>query len=518
MAARSAEPGSSVSTGVAWLLLVGSVAYSPTLLYLTWHEQLARGYRIGVYVLAVVVALGMVSSLISTLGPRLPGVLAALAVSWLIVADGTRIAAVFNVSGVGGATGVCLVAVGAGWATYRLQHLPPLRGVLVVMAVVLAGTPLLKLVGLGIDGGGGSAIQVQRETADVRSNQLSTGSEPDIWLVILDGFPSVAGAQGLYADAPRLADDLVARGFVANPDALAPYSVTGYSVPALLEMSYPFSSATETADITIASRAVKGNNQFVARLQQGGYHVTLVENGWHLSGCAPIIDHCVAAPWLDETMSILLSRSIFGAFFGVSRSSSFARGVGALREWTDTNLEAVSANGIADLVILHVLAPHPPLWLEEGCEASSGDLDDELAVWLPYFGIDVLEERRTAFQSQVGCVSSEVLRFVDRLDSGEIVAIVGDHGPDSQGQLAKTVESWTPGMVKERMLTLAAVRLPAGCDSELTSTLGTTRGIVSCVDGVTLPAIETRSFLTQEPQVSGAIRELDSKEVASLRE
>lgn len=507
-----------VSTGVAWLLLIGSVTYSPTLLYSAWSEQLARGYRIGVYALAVVVALGVVSYLISTRGLRFPGVLAAMAVSWLIVADGTRIAAVFNVSGVQGATGISLMAVGAGWATYRLQHMAFLRGVLVVMAVVLAGTPLLKLVGLGIDNGGASVLQFEGPSLDVRGNQLSTGSEPDIWLVILDGFPSVAGAQGLYEDVPGLAGDLAARGFVSNPDAVAPYSVTEYSVPALLEMSYPFSSVTETADIANASRWIKGNNQFVVRLQEGGYQITLVENGWHLSGCAPIIDHCVAAPWLDETMSILLSRSVLGAFFGVSRSSSFARGVGALLEWTDANLEPVSANGMADLVILHVLAPHPPLWLGEGCEASSGDLDDELAVWLPYFGTDALEERRTAFQSQVGCVSSEVLRFVDRLDSGEIVAIVGDHGPDSQGQLAKMVEEWTPSMVRERMLTLAAVRLPDGCESDLTSTLGATRAIVSCMGDETLSAPETRSFLTQEPQVSGAIRELDSKEVASLRE
>lgn len=149
-----------------------------------------------------------------------------------------------------------------------------------------------------------------------------------------------------------------------------------------------------------------------------------------------------------------------GSMLRIDQSTAAARGVHHTIEWMERLPDVTNANGVQDLVVLHLMVPHPPFSLSNGCShvAPTGVRSGRV-IANPDTDSEVVDVRRQLFVDQVECVSGLIAELVESLVEGTIIAVVGDHGPDSYGQLALPVADWTPEMIHEGLLTIAALWL-----------------------------------------------------------
>ncbi len=411
-----------------------------------------------------------------------------------------------------GSWALVVVSVAVGWLLIRLRHLPVASVVVVVFSAVLLGTPVVQsLLAYGSQigfPGGEHLVDISSEDGHVR----------DVWFIVLDAYPSQLARQE-YAtpESQPLESFLRSRGFVVNPSALAPYATTIFSVPTLLEGEYVATEEHPTFSYAVARRIVSGDNNLVYALQGVGYATTIVESGWRVSGCEVSVNHCVRSPFIDEPVATILGEGVVGGLAGIDRSTSFAYGAANVLDWLDANVSRLGGNGERDLVIAHVLAPHPPLALDSSCTQRNDPRGSGLVLWLPQAGRRLQSLRREMYYEQAACVDSRISSFVDRIDDEAIVGIVGDHGPDSLGQFGYPIAEWTHEMIRERMLTLAAVRLPIDCPTEIRAAIEVSQKIMKCVANYEPASSGLQTYLSGERSIlTGELLQLNASDVSYL--
>src|SRR5690606_24932915 len=113
-------------------------------------------------------------------------------------------------------------------------------------------------------------------------------------------------------------------GFFVEGNALAPYTRTVGALPSILAgtMVFPAGSIQDEADMVAAGKIVGGESTLVRGLEAIGYHITMIESGWHLSRCGPAVDTCIGSAALDEMGSALVSASILPHVMGIDRHVS----------------------------------------------------------------------------------------------------------------------------------------------------------------------------------------------------
>jgi hypothetical protein len=150
---------------------------------------------------------------------------------------------------------------------------------------------------------------------------------------------------------------------------------------------------------------------------------------------------------------------------------------------------------VAELVVAHILLPHPPLLLDTSCQLSYEPNLAFMSGGHPDDSVDLAMKRHLAYLSQLECLNHRLLRVLKNPSFAEsVVVVMGDHGSDSQGQLVIPTAHWTDSMVSERMNTILAVR---GCGvGTLPETSIDTLGFVRhCVLGSSHEALPERRFL-----------------------
>lgn len=262
---------------------------------------------------------------------------------------------------------------------------------------------------------------------------------------------------------------------------------------------------------------IAGDNTLMTELGKAGYTLTMVENGWHLSSCA--IDRCIPPPVLDEQLAIVASQVSIGVAAGISGDDALAIGARHVREWMLEHAEEIDDNGELDAVVLHLLAPHPPLrWSAECREESDSYIRSGLAVALPGTPAAIREERIELYYQQKRCVDETIRELVTKLSASSAIAVVGDHGPDTLGQFGTAGARWTDEMIEERNLTLAALRLPAPCDAQVEATVQLTHRIMACLAGKEVVSGELRSFIPDldDSASDGGVLEVRAEMVGHL--
>lgn len=500
---------------LALAVFVGSVIYGPASLYAAWFGELSRAYRLGVYVL---ISGGIVALLALTIARQrrtLWSVLVGCSVGWLVVANGGGIADLLPGEGVVTLLLGLLIAVFVGWATYRLRRLPAMNITMIILATILIGSPGVSIANAVIS-------SVSLPNPPIGSHALEVEDGPDIWFLVLDTYPSADTLRQTFSSAGAdLVQELAKRGFHINQNALTPYSMTMLAVPALLDGEYVLTKGPATPGVgQEIRRRVIGENRFVRSIARLDYSITVVENGWRFSGCAEFVDTCVAAPWLDEQSGLLLQRSLVGRSMNVGREDFIPRASSALIDWLADNGERIKDNGVPDLVYLHIMLPHSPLRFNAECGLEpDGPMRGGFTIGAPNLPTAILRERIRLYVEQVECISAVVTELIDTLGDRAIVGVVGDHGPDLQGQTEFPLEGWSEDMVQERMLTLAAVRLPQECAADLRSTMGVALAIVACSTGSELTSTIPRAFLVgHDVSAPNSLLELDSDTVEELLE
>ena len=293
----------------------------------------------------------------------------------------------------------------------------------------------------------------------VSSSMPSTLSvHPDVFIVLLDGFPGDRAVQEVYDSSLEFTD---AAGIVRR-EAWSSYPMTIASVASLLDMGYPLGDG-EVVDETSSeplAQVMAGDNRFTRILDTNGYQVTYVESGYSRSYCAEIVDDCIESAFLDEGTHWILAQSILGMKLRERTGSAFTQGALHTMEWLGDHVEAYADNNQPDFVFANVLAPHPPLFLDAECNVVFEYWRVGNSV---YAGDEIVEERQDALVDQSECVADFEDQFFMTVSNDSVVIFVSDHGGDSLGQMSKADRIWDQADIVERLNVHFTVRTPMGC-------------------------------------------------------
>lgn len=283
-------------------------------------------------------------------------------------------------------------------------------------------------------------------------------SRPDIYLILLDGFPGEIAAREIYQSDLDLPD--IPR--VERIDAWASYPMTTASVASLLQMGYPLSEGdiVDNSSVGDLAQIMAGENRFADLLTEEGYRTTLVESGYSNSYCAESVDMCVESAFLDEGIFGIVDQTVLTRQLRTRRGSAFTENGLHGMTWLKDNLPSMAENNQPDYVFAHVLLPHPPLMLDENCVLT---YDYWRAGNSIYAGEAILDARQQAFLDQARCVADFEAELFGLLPDDAVVMFFSDHGGDSLGQMSTYGHTWSMDDVIERMNAHLAFRSPIPC-------------------------------------------------------
>lgn len=411
--------------------------------------------------------------------------------------------------------GRLLIELGAPLGTGLLTSVSILMAVLAwrVSSGILADA---ILVGLVIALGSAPIITLQKSLRDWGEDSVIAGPQmdltldarPDIFLIVLDGYP---GLQAHVLDEIPLDGELRRRfddaGFQMPSSAWSSYWETDKSVPSILDMSYPVTRpVTGDASKKRLYQLIGGDNRLVNILDQNGYETVMVESGWSGSNCT-YYDRCISSPFLDEAMFMLVRLTLAGPAVLQNQGYSFTVGSQQTMGWLLDNASAISRSTTPEFVFAHLMAPHPPFFLDEDCQTVVNRARTGTQFYLE--GVSQ-SDRETYFREQRKCVDHFMTRLIELIEPDDIMVLVADHGTDRRSQTLVPASDWSHHAMIERMNVFLAVHTGNGCVlPETVINPNLMRIVLSC------NATEPVELLPDRMWINGMV-ELDRHDVQSL--
>jgi hypothetical protein len=246
-------------------------------------------------------------------------------------------------------------------------------------------------------------------------------------------------------------------------------------------------------------------------MRANGYRTVYLESGWSGTQCSPEVDVCVGSVWPDETLYDITYRSLIRDLPGFETGISFAKGAKHAMSAMESTLATHLGDDTSDFIYVHLLAPHPPLFLDSSCDLNPNPNLAGFAIGEPGMGQEERDLRRHAYAAQVQCVNSALSTAIERIaETGDIGLILGDHGPDLGGQLFTNADEWSDADRAERYGIFFAAFHP-GCDYGPVATLvNTGRRLLSCLSGTDVPEVPNRFFDLDKHQTRPTVLELES--------
>jgi hypothetical protein len=284
---------------------------------------------------------------------------------------------------------------------------------------------------------------------------------PDVFLVLLDGFPGDRAVREVYESSLEFTESEE----ILRREAWSSYPMTIASVASLLDMGYPLGDGdvVDEGSSGRLAQVMSGDNRFTRILDNNGYQVTYVESGYSRSYCDEIVDHCVESAFLDEGTHWILAQSILRRKLRERTGSAFTQGALHTMDWLGAHVEAFADNDRPDFVFANVLAPHPPLFLDSECDVVYEYWRVGNSV---YAGDGIVDARQDALLDQSECVSDFEDGFFREAPKDSVVIFLSDHGGDSLGQMSKADRVWDHADMVERLNVHFAVRTPIECSFE----------------------------------------------------
>jgi hypothetical protein len=390
-------------------------------------------------------------------------------------------------SWIGSAALFALVLISIGKAAEHLL----LRRVLFVSSITLT---LTMLVLISVNHFGASPASVEFSSAEPADPAVR---RPDVVFIALDAYAREDVLRDVYSyDNGPFLDELEAAGFEVSDSANSNYTSTHTSVTSMLNTSYlELADGTmDNSDLVALASAVSGDNEVVRTLKDYGYaYIHGSGDNW-LNQCSGFVDVCLPGPAMDQTAFSLLTKTPIGPLlFPETGNPTTWLNLGRidqLRNWRAT----VDPVGDAPyFAYFHLVLPHPPLYLDASCQPR---VEQELGGQLmggPGIPPGLAESRKAAYVEQLICANATLAAFIDQLDGDEIVVLASDHGPDSYGTLDSDPVTWTADQLRERLATLAAIRLPRGCENpgdENMQAVNMFRIVLGCIQGTELPLLQ----------------------------
>jgi hypothetical protein len=300
---------------------------------------------------------------------------------------------------------------------------------------------------------------VSRVEPPTSSLPEALAARPDVYLILLDGFPGEIALREVYHS------DLELPGIpgVDRIEAWATYPMTIASIASLVQMGYPLSDGdvVDNESVGDLSRIMAGENRFAELLADEGYHATLVESGYSNSYCAASVDVCVESAFLDEGIFGILDQTILRRELRKRKGSAFTENGLHAMAWLRENLPRLGENDRPDYVYANVALPHPPMMLDENCDVTYEYWRTGNSV---YAGDTILRERQKAYLEQTQCVVNFEEELFGMVPDDAVTIFFSDHGGDSLGQMSRYDHVWSQEDVVERMNTHLAIRMSEPCD------------------------------------------------------
>jgi len=377
-----------------------------------------------------------------------------------------------------------------GLLTHRASEWVAIDALIVATAVALVSGPLVA----GLE----TAWTYGESTLDaVESTSIELASKPDIWLLVVDGYPSSATMEHdlMLPEGNRLADRLRGAGFDVPESTWAPYATTQFVVPSILDMDYVASAWEENgATVHHLHEKISGENAVLGVLADNGYETVMIESGWSGSTCGRQFNQCIASPFYDEAINRVLHRSILSESPVSLLGLHFTLGTqSAMRRLLELATVPSPDDASPRFVFAHLLAPHAPFFFDASCSVV---LDDgRQGFFFPFPGVRG-EVRDRYFVGQLSCIDDFVMQLEQAIGPEAAFVLVSDHGTDRRAQTTLEPTDWTSETVRERFGTLAAFRAPYDCllPDPLFS-VNLLRVVLSCGSDSTLANHAPRVFL-----------------------
>lgn len=362
----------------------------------------------------------------------------------------------------------------AGFSPGRHRLLLPVWGVIMVVWIWVVGWKIRNLSGLtkffNIAGlllmvspiysiGSSYITQLsyrQASAVNVTSNPgVQTGSLPDIYYIILDGYGRSDVLDELYGvDNSEFINFLQNQGFYVAENSRSNYNQTVLSLASSLNMEY-INYFADTFGIDSKERyelaqMIKKNKirdifetygyQFIAF--ESGYERTEIRSADHYWSASTDVVPQVTAVWAFNSFeSVLLESTAFRALFDLHifspeslRNVTINPEYQAHRDrvlYTFARLDDVAEMDGDYFVFAHIISPHPPFVFDANGEPITPENAYRLADGDYYPGSR--EDYLQKYAGQVKFVNQQIEAVIssilEKSDTPPIIILQGDHGP-----------------------------------------------------------------------------------------
>lgn len=327
-----------------------------------------------------------------------------------------------------------------------------LDGLGIVFVIAVGLVPIVQLLAAFVSDTEPYPLADLRDPVSVNAS----GQVEDVVVLIVDTYPNLTFAESRLAHDPgALVGGLEHNGLSVASNAWSRHTFTSVSVSSILELQSVIDPGPKGPWENRSSlfRILRGDN-FVSRtLQSAGFEYTHIASGWDGTTCGPTVDRCVASPWLDDQVHLLLSSTIAADW--IESRHPFLGGTLNTANELGVQLDALQSNGSHDYVFAHFMLPHDPVLVDEECDPTitPDDISRDVA------------QRISATSAQMSCVDRLLTAVTEELDSDTAILLTGDHGTSTNDQVAVNGTDWSDQDIAERFGVLMAYKLPVGCEA-----------------------------------------------------
>jgi hypothetical protein len=322
----------------------------------------------------------------------------------------------------------------------RRSRRPPMATPAVVQVVNLANAFGLVLLVVAVSSVALSGVDALLPEA--AAHGTPTASAPNIYFVLLDGYPRQDSLEAIGIDNGAFIRDLEGRGFAVAPRSHTNYHDTTLTLTSMLNGRYIAAlpelaqrPGDRPAEYRLVHRALN-RARLLDALRERGY---VIINSPSAYGPATLFsaDISMSSAGINHFDERLLSRTYLGEALSIL-SPNLVEGWmrdAVLTPMRNVEVVAASHSGSPHFMLAHVVSPHPPFLFDasggvpqvEACYASGCSLwTTELQVlgMTPAQYVDLLA-------GQIQFLNGQLLEMVDRIaaeDPDAAVILFGDHG------------------------------------------------------------------------------------------
>ncbi len=272
-----------------------------------------------------------------------------------------------------------------------------------------------------------------QDTIKSEANYLQAGENlPDIYYIILDGYGSADVLNQYYnLDNRPFLETLTDLGFKVAQNSLANYKQTNPSIASMLNMDYidlledDFGDSFNYQPLNYMIH----NNRVIEQFHRLGYRVDAFSTGFSPTEffTADKIYHPALHP--NEFEMLVIASTPLRYLLNDELHAIHRERV----RFTLENIAAAGAQTGPDLVLAHVLSPHPPFVFNSNGESITPQHPFSTFDASDFMQFGTVEEYKTGYVNQIAYVNRAILSTVQEIlresETSPIIILQGDHGP-----------------------------------------------------------------------------------------